>query len=154
MKPPKRKHLIVAVLANNQGAETTDFLVLYAVLSESGLADVLAVAPAAEAIQLRPSIKIKPQATLNEFDQRFPDGADYVVVPAMPTTPTIIAWLQAQAAKGATIMGVCAGTLALSEAGLLKVKRQPAIGSASINSEVKLRQCDGSPTTGLLRIRG
>ena len=121
MKPPKRARPVVAVLANNDGAETTDFLVPYGVLTQSGIADVLAVAPSAEPIRLRPSLKIRPQATLAAFDDRFPDGADYVVVPAMrPNDPTIIAWLQAQAAKGATIVGVCAGTMVLSEAGLLK----------------------------------
>jgi putative intracellular protease/amidase len=122
MKPPKRKRPVVAVLANNVGAETTDFLIPYSVLTESGLADVLAVAPTADTIQLRPSIKIKPQATLDAFDERFPEGADYVIVPAMAPSPAIIAWLQAQAAKGATVMAVCAGGFTLSDAGLLKGK--------------------------------
>lgn len=120
MKPPKRKRPVVAVIGNNTGAETTDFLVPYGVLTESGTADVLAVAPSSEPIRLRPSLKIKPQATLAEFDTRYPDGADYVIVPAMQASPEVIAWLQAQARGGATIVAICAGAMTLSEAGLLK----------------------------------
>lgn len=121
MKPPKRARPVAAVLANNDGAETTDFLVPYGVLTESGVADVLAVAPTDQPVRLRPSLRVQPQATLAAFDERYPEGADYVIVPAMrPNDPTILAWIRAQAARGATIVGICAGTLVLSEAGLLK----------------------------------
>ncbi len=121
MKPPKRARPVVAVLANNDGAETTDFLVPYGVLTQSGVADVLAVAPTDQPIRLRPSLRIAPQATLGAFDERFPAGADYVIVPAMrPNDPTILAWIRMQAAKGATIVGICAGTMVLSQAGLLR----------------------------------
>ena len=124
MRPPKRKRPVVAVLANNDGAETTDFLVPYGVLVEAGIGEVLAVAPADEPIRLRPSLRVKPQATLASFNQRFPDGADYVIVPAMrPNDPVILSWIKDQAAKGATIMGICAGSLVLSEAGLLHGRR-------------------------------
>lgn len=121
MKPPKRARPVVAVLAHNNGAETTDFLVPYGVLTQSGLADVMTVAPTDQPIRLRPSLRVQPQATLAAFDERYPDGADYVIVPAMRSDdPTMLAWIQAQAARGATIVGVCAGTLVLSRAGLLK----------------------------------
>jgi putative intracellular protease/amidase len=123
MKPLKRKRPVVVVLAGSAGAETTDFLIPYGVLTQSDVADVLAVAPIDATLQLRPALKIRPQATLAAFDARFPEGADYVIVPAMRSDPAVIAWLKAQAAKGATIMGVCAGTLVLSEAGLLKDRR-------------------------------
>lgn len=121
MKPPKRARPVVAVLAHNNGAETTDFLVPYGVLAQSGLADVMAVAPTDQPIRLRPSLRVQPQSTLAAFDERYPDGADYVIVPAMRSDdPTMLAWIQAQAARGATIVGICAGTMVLSQAGLLK----------------------------------
>ncbi|HYV46098.1 MAG TPA: DJ-1/PfpI family protein, partial [Myxococcaceae bacterium] len=46
---------------------------------------------------------------------------DYVFVPALhrPDDPTAVAFIKSQAAKGATIVGICAGVLTLGEAGLL-----------------------------------
>ena len=38
LRPPKRVRPLIAVLADNAGTETTDFLVPYGVLSESNLA--------------------------------------------------------------------------------------------------------------------
>jgi len=34
-------------------------------------------------VTLMPALTILPDATIAEFDQRFPEGADYVIVPAM-----------------------------------------------------------------------
>jgi transcriptional regulator GlxA family with amidase domain len=55
------------------------------------------------------------------MDERYPDGVDYVIVPAMQprTDPAVIAWIKAQAGKGATIVSVCRGALTLGAAGLL-----------------------------------
>jgi transcriptional regulator GlxA family with amidase domain len=68
---------------------------------------------------------VEPHATVSEFDRRHPDGADYVMVPAMSRDdhPVVLAWLQHQAAKGATIIGVCAGAKIVGEAGVLDGKR-------------------------------
>jgi putative intracellular protease/amidase len=111
----------VAVLGQNDGTETTDFLVPYGVLRESGVADVVAVATRPGPLALHPALTIRPQATVAEFDARHPDGADYVIVPAMHHVddPDVLAWLRAQAAKQATIVGVCDGALVLGAAGLL-----------------------------------
>jgi transcriptional regulator GlxA family with amidase domain len=72
-----------------------------------------------------PALKIEPYATSAEFDTRFPDGADYVIVPAVHYTedPTLLAWVTAQAAKGAKIIGVCDGVWVLANAGLLRGRR-------------------------------
>jgi transcriptional regulator GlxA family with amidase domain len=74
---------------------------------------------------LFPALKIEPQATSTEFDARFPEGADYVIVPAVHYVedPTLLAWVTAQAAKGATLIGVCDGSWVLGHAGLLKGRR-------------------------------
>lgn len=61
-------------------------------------------------------------ATTADFDTRYPDGADYVIVPAMhqDDDPTVLAWIKAQAAKGAFIIGVCSGVKVVSKTGLLR----------------------------------
>ncbi|MET0743261.1 MAG: DJ-1/PfpI family protein [Microvirga sp.] len=72
-------------------------------------------------VRLYPALKVVPDATVAEFDARHPDGADYVVVPAMSRDddPTILPWIKSQAAKGAMVIGVCAGAKVVGEAGLL-----------------------------------
>jgi transcriptional regulator GlxA family with amidase domain len=68
-----------------------------------------------------PALKIEPQATLAEFDARFPHGADYVIVPAVhePDDATLVDWVRAQAHKGAVVVGVCDGVWVVANAGLL-----------------------------------
>ena len=53
------------------------------------------------------------------------EGADYVIVPAMSRDddPAALQWIRSQAAKGATIVGVCAGAKVVGDAGLLDGKR-------------------------------
>jgi transcriptional regulator GlxA family with amidase domain len=121
LRPPKRSHPVIAVLAHNDGTETTDFMVPYGVLHASGVADVVAVAPRDAPVQLMPALRVRPQITTAGFDARYPEGADYVVVPAMHRSddPEILAWLQAQFGSGATVVGVCDGAWVLAAAGLL-----------------------------------
>src|SRR5688572_8882892 len=76
LKPPKRARPVVAVLADNDGTETTDFVVPYSVLVRSRAADVFAVAPEDRAIKLTPALAISPQLTTASFDSRYPNGAD------------------------------------------------------------------------------
>jgi transcriptional regulator GlxA family with amidase domain len=54
-----------------------------------------------------------------------PQGADYVIVPAMSRddNPAALRWIRSQAAKGAMIIGVCAGAKVVGAAGLLDGKR-------------------------------
>ena len=74
---------------------------------------------------LYPALTVEPDATIAEFDAQHPDGADYVIVPAMSRDddPAALAWIRSQAAKGATIIGVCAGAKVVAAAGLLDGKR-------------------------------
>jgi transcriptional regulator GlxA family with amidase domain len=122
MKPPKRARPVIAVVGQNDGTETTDFIVPYAVLALSGAAEeVVAVAPVARPIRLTPALTIQPHETIAAFDGRYPDGADYVVVPKIEDADdaAVVAWIQAQAAKGAVIVGICSGVKTVSAAGLL-----------------------------------
>jgi len=122
LRPPKRERPLIAVLADNAGTETTDFLVPYGVLVASEVADVVAVAPESGPIELMPALRVAPQQTLESFDEQHPTGADYVVVPALHRTdvPILHDWIRSQAEGGATIVAICSGALVLAEAGLLE----------------------------------
>ena len=124
MKPPKRARPVIAVVALNEGTETTDFMVPYGVLAQSGAADVFAVAPDAGIVELEPAaLHIRPHMTLAEFTTRFPTGADYVVVPKIlppGDDADIVSFIQAQHATGSTIVSICAGAVTVSAAGLLE----------------------------------
>jgi putative intracellular protease/amidase len=121
LKPPKRARPVVAVLAANDGTETTDFLIPHGLIKRSGVADVFAVAMMPGPVILMPALTINPEMTVAAFDQRYPDGADYVIVPAMHNSdsPAVLAWITAQAKRGAIIVGICEGARVLANAGLL-----------------------------------
>lgn len=127
-----RARPLVVVLADNAGAETTDFAIPYGVLKESGVAEVRSVATAAGPIQLMPSLKILADQTTGAFDRAEPAGADIIIVPAQmkPKSPELAAWLRAQAAKGAVIVSICEGARVLAHAGLLKGRRATTHWSA------------------------
>ncbi|MFK7894700.1 MAG: DJ-1/PfpI family protein [Myxococcota bacterium] len=122
LRPPKRERPLIAALGDNAGTETTDFLVPFSVLTESNVADVIAVAPRSEPIQLMPALRVQPQQTTAAFDALYPKGADYVIVPAMHHTDTkaVLDWIRAQFAGGAIIVSVCSGAKVVAEAGLLE----------------------------------
>ena len=63
LKAPKRQRPVVAVLGQNDGSETTDFLVPFGVLRSSGLADVFAVSIRPGPVTLMPSLTIVPDMT-------------------------------------------------------------------------------------------
>jgi putative intracellular protease/amidase len=117
-----RSRPVVAVVAPADGAELTDFVVPYGVLAASESADVISLGTTPGPIEMMPALIIEPDATTGEFDEGFPEGADYVIVPAVhyPDDPALVAWLQEQERKGATLVGICDGVLVLAEAGVLE----------------------------------
>jgi putative intracellular protease/amidase len=119
---------LVAVVGDNAGAELTDFVVPYAVLQRSGAADLLAVSTRPGPMTMRPALRLRPDTDLDGFDAWHPEGADYIVVPAMvrQDEPKLLAWLRAQYAKGATIVSICDGALVVANAGLLEGHRATA----------------------------
>lgn len=125
LKPPKRARPLVAIVGINDATEVTDYLMPYGILRRADIADVVALATGPGPVSLYPALKVEPQATVAEFDAKHPDGADYVVVPAMSRDddPVVMRWLKEQAAKGAIIVGVCAGAKVVAAAGLLDGKR-------------------------------
>lgn len=126
LKPPKRPDRpLVAVVGLNNATETTDYIVPTGILRRADVADVMLLATGPGPVQLYPALKVEPDATTAAFDAAHPDGADYVIVPAMSRDddPVVVAWLQQQAAKGAIVIGVCYGVKVVGAAGLLDGKR-------------------------------
>jgi putative intracellular protease/amidase len=125
LKPRKRQRPVIAIIGINDETETTDYLMPYGILRRSGVADVELVATGPGPVKLYPALTVEPHATVAEFDAQHPQGADYVIVPAMSRDddPAVIEWLRKQSAKGAMVIGVCAGAKVVGEAGLLDGKR-------------------------------
>ena len=131
---PGRDKPVVAVVGYNGGTELIDFVVPYGVLMRSGTAQVLAVSTQPGPLKMLPALKIQPDLTIEEFDARFRDGADYVIVPAVvkPANTGLVAWIAAQSAKGATVVSICDGAFVVANAGLFKGRRATAhFGSES-----------------------
>jgi putative intracellular protease/amidase len=125
LKPPKRQRPLIAIIGINNATETTDYLMPYGILRRADVADVVTLATQPGTMTLFPVLKVEPQATIAEFDARHPDGADYVIVPAMTRDddPAALQWIRNQSAKGAIVIGVCAGAKVVGDAGLLHGKR-------------------------------
>ncbi|HWN05630.1 MAG TPA: DJ-1/PfpI family protein [Steroidobacteraceae bacterium] len=134
LRKSERARPVIAILTLNEATEVTDFLVPYGVLQRANIADVTVVAERASPVPLHPFsrfgrgpelLSIEPQLTTRAFDALYPDGADYVVVPAMEPrdNPFVLDWIAAQSRKGASIVSVCAGALTLGAAGLLDGRR-------------------------------
>ena len=125
LKPPKRQRPLIAIIGINDATETTDYLMPYGILTRADVADVVTLATAPGPVTLFPTLKVEPHATIAEFDARHPDGADYVIVPAMTRDddPAALQWIRNQSGKGAIIVGICVGAKVVGEAGLLHGKR-------------------------------
>jgi len=125
LKPPKRQRPLIAIIGINDATETTDYLMPYGILKRADVADIVTLATRPGPMTLFPALKIEPHATIAEFDARHPDGADYVIVPAMSRDddPEALQWIRNQSGKGAIVIGVCVGAKVVGDAGLLHGKR-------------------------------
>jgi putative intracellular protease/amidase len=125
LKPPKRQRPLIAIVGINEQTETTDYLMPYGILRRADVADVVMLATEPGPVKLFPVLKVEPDATIAVFDAQHPDGADYVIVPAMSRDDdaAVLQWIKSQAAKGAIIVGVCAGAKVVASTGLLDAKR-------------------------------
>jgi putative intracellular protease/amidase len=128
LEPPKRQRPVIAVIGINDATETTDYVMPTGILRRADVADVLMVATGPGQVKLYPALTVEPDVTVAEFDTRHPDGADYVIVPAMirDDDPAALQWIKSQSAKGATVIGVCVGVKVVAAAGLLDNKRGTA----------------------------
>jgi putative intracellular protease/amidase len=124
LRPPKRQRPLIAIVGINDATETTDYLMPYGILQRADVADVVALATKPGPVTLYPAFKVVPDMTVADFDTRHPDGADYVIVPAMSRDddPVVLQWIRNQATKGAFVIAVCAGAKVVGAAGLLDGK--------------------------------
>jgi putative intracellular protease/amidase len=115
--------LPVVVVVAQKEAVLSDFVVPYGVLAQSGAAKVIGVNVAEGPLKAGP-LTLVPDMTAAEFDRTYPDGADYVIVPATADNHAEeIAWLRAQRARGAAMVSICDGVELLAEAGALDGRR-------------------------------
>jgi putative intracellular protease/amidase len=116
---------LIAIVGINDATETTDYLMPYGILRRADVADVVALATQPGPVTLYPALRVEAQATTAEFDARHPQGADYVIVPAMSRDddPAALAWIGSQAAKGAIVIGVCVGAKVVANTALLDGRR-------------------------------
>lgn len=125
LKPPKRERPLIAVIGTNDATETTDYLMPTGILRRADVADVAMLATGPGPVRLYPALSVEADATIARFDAEHPQGADYVIVPAMKPhdDPAALTWIRSQAEKGATIVSVCVGATVVGAAGLLDGKR-------------------------------
>ncbi len=120
------------VLLSNQGAEVTDVLAPYEVLSESGAFNVYAAASEREAVTLSGRLDVLPQLSLAELDRRLGgEDPDVIVVPEIPDIGSpghrpVAVWLREHAEGSGTVVSVCNGAQVLADAGLLDGRRATA----------------------------
>ena len=120
-RPTGRARPVIAVVSANEGTETIDFMVPFGVLSTAGVGEVVPVSVESGPVTLVPALTVETGTNLAQFDAAHPAGADYVIVPALRErdNPHVIAWLKAQAAKGAVMVSICNGAATLAATGLL-----------------------------------
>src|SRR5262245_2673451 len=72
LKPPKRRRPVIATVGMNDATETTDYLMPYGILRRADVADVVLLATQRGPVTLFPALKVQPQATIADFDERHP----------------------------------------------------------------------------------
>ena len=119
---------VIAIIGENSGTELTDFAIPYGVLVASGAAEVVTVSTQPGILRMRPALVLQPECAIEQFDARFPEGADYVIVPAVVkyNDPVLLAWLKAQGAKGGTLVSICDGAVVVAGTGLMDGHRATA----------------------------
>lgn len=106
-----RTRPVVAIIAENRFTELTDYVIPYSILKQANIAEVYALGMQEGNIKMFPALILRAQFSATQFDRLHPAGADYVIVPAVhySDAPELISWIQTQAKKGATIIGICDG---------------------------------------------
>lgn len=125
LRAPKRSRPLVVIVADAEGAETTDLIVPFGVLKRSGLCDVRIAAAAKGRTQLHPALAIEVETSFDEIAAEAPEGPDYVIVPALHdrAAPAPVSFIRAAAGQGAIVAGICSGALTLEAAGLMRGRR-------------------------------
>lgn len=114
---------LVAIAAENGGTELTDFAIPFGIFKRAGI-ETVAVAAHEGPMTFLPALRAELDTTMAEFDLQHPEGADYVIVPALKNyrDPTVSAWIRDQARKGATVVSICDGAFTVGATGMLDGK--------------------------------
>ena len=116
-----RERPIVALLGHNASTELADYITPHGVLARADVAEVVSVSTGASLITTQP-LKIEAQLNTKQFDDRYAEGADYVIVPAIfqgNDEPDLLEWISDQAGKGATLVSICLGAHVVANTGLM-----------------------------------
>lgn len=115
---------LVAVVGLNEGTIISDFIIPFGIMSRSGVADVVSVSVRPGPVKMQP-LTFELQSTIDDFDERHPDGADYLFVPAVEnfSDPRLLRWVKAQGDKGGTVISICYGALVVAGTGLFDGRR-------------------------------
>lgn len=115
---------LVAVVALNEGTVISDFCIPIGVMARSGLADVVSVSVKPGPVKMHP-LTFELDTTIEAFDQHFPEGADYLFVPAVENFNDIalVRWVRSQGDKGCTVISICYGALVVANTGLFEGHR-------------------------------
>ena len=132
-----RTRPLVAIVALNEGTIISDFAIPFGVLARSGVADVVPVAVRPGPVKMQP-LTFELQSTIDHFDNRYPEGADYLFVPAVEhfADPALVRWVKAQGGKGCTVISICYGALVVASTGLFDGHRATSHYS---NEELRAR---------------
>lgn len=115
-----RKKPVIAVVALNEGTEITDFIVPFGILSRADIAKVISVSTSPGAVTIEP-LKFNLQSTIADFDKEYPEGADYLIVPAVHggNDQSLVQWVAAQGEKGGTVVSICLGAMVVAKTGMM-----------------------------------
>lgn len=132
-----RTRPLIAVVALNEGTVISDFAIPFGVMARSGVADVVSVSVRPGPVKMQP-LTFELQSTIDAFDDRYPEGADYLFVPAVDNfaDPGLVEWVKAQGGKGATVISICYGALVVASTGLFDGHRATSHYS---NEELRAR---------------
>lgn len=114
-----RSKPLVAVVALNEGTVISDFCIPFGVMARSGVADVVSVSVNSGPVKMKP-LTFELDSTIDAFDKRWPQGADYLFVPAVENfkDARLVQWVRAQGDKGCTVISICYGALVVASTGL------------------------------------
>lgn len=128
---------LVAVVALNEGTVISDFCIPFGVMARSQVAEVVSVSVKPGPVKMHP-LTFDLDSTVDDFDQRYPKGADYLFVPAVENfnDSKLVNWVREQGDKGCTVISICYGALVVAKAGLFDGRRATSHYS---NEEMRAR---------------
>jgi transcriptional regulator GlxA family with amidase domain len=117
------------VLSSAEGAEVTDTLPTYEILSRSGAFNVFSVAPERTVLPLvggayDNTLDFLPQLSFADYDAQIGVSPDVIAIPWMASfdprqDAAVLDWIRGHQGPRTTILAICSGTSILAETGLL-----------------------------------